>query len=321
MTISFVVAVAVLLGLLLFVMQTVRRPGIRSPWQKRLRLGSRVVLLIMAFIAFWAFFIEPNRLVVRHETIQIAQWPREFDELRIAVLADIHAGGAFIDEQKLRTIVERTNALQPEMIVILGDYISGDGRRHPLKMEPAVFAAALKDLRAPLGVYSTLGNHDWWYDGLLVRQALEQNGIKVLDNEILKVDVRRGPTQGTEAPATPLWLVGLADLWTRPQRIEETLAQVPEGAPTIALAHNPDVFPRLPQRVPLLLAAHTHGGQVRFPFIGSVIHPSNYGQRYARGHIYENGHHLFVTTGIGTSIIPVRFNVPPEIVLLTVRSQ
>ena len=89
----------------------------------------------------------------------------------------------------------------------------------------------------------------------------------------------------------------------------------------IALAHNPDVFPRLPQSVPLLLAGHTHGGQVRFPFIGSVIHPSNYGQRYARGHIYESGHHLFVTTGIGTSIVRVRFNVPPEIVLLTVKSQ
>lgn len=321
MTISFVIAVAVLIGLLLFVIQTVRRPGVRSPWQKRLRLGSRVVLLALAFIVFWAFFIEPNRLVVRNETIQIAQWPREFNDLRIAVLSDIHADNAFIDERKLHTIVERTNALQPEMIVILGDYISGDGREQRLKMEPATFAAALKNLRAPLGVYSVLGNHDWWYDGLAVRQALEQNGIKVLENEILKVDVRRGQSQGTDGTGTALWLVGLADLWTRPQRIEQTLAQVPEGAPMIVLAHNPDVFPRLPQRVQLLLAGHTHGGQVRFPIIGSVINPSNYGQRYARGHIYENGHHLFVTTGIGTSIIPVRFNVPPEIVLLTVKSQ
>jgi hypothetical protein len=321
MTVSFVIAVAVLLGLLLFVMQTVRRPGIRSPWQKRLRLGSRLVMLAMAFGVFWGFFIEPNRLVVRHETIQIAQWPPALDGLRIAVLSDIHADNAFIDERKLHTIVERTNALQPEMIVILGDYIAGDGRRHPLKMEPATFAAALKNLRAPLGVYSVLGNHDWWYDGRLVREALEQNGIKVLENETFKLDVRRDQAQGTEEAATPLWLVGLADLWTRPQRIDETLAQVPEGAPMIALAHNPDVFPRLPQSVPLLLAGHTHGGQVRFPFIGSVIHPSNYGQRYARGHIFENGHHLFVTTGIGTSIVRVRFNVPPEIVLLTVKSQ
>jgi uncharacterized protein len=319
---SFVIAVAVLIGLLLFVIQQVRRPGLRSPWMKRLRIGLGVVLLSGAFMVFWGFYIEPNRLVVRHETIQIAQWPRELDGLRIAVLSDIHADNEFIDERKLHTIVERTNALQPEMIVILGDYISGDGRRHALKMEPSVLAAVLKGLHAPLGVYSVLGNHDWWYNGRLVREALEQNGIKVLENEVFKVDVKRGEAQGTEAPAYPLWLVGLADLWTRPQRIPETVAQVPQNSTIIALTHNPDIFPRVNPSVQLLIAGHTHGAQVRLPFIGYVVEPSNtYGERYARGHIYENGHHLFVTTGIGTSIVPVRFNVPPEIVLLTVKSQ
>lgn len=197
------------------------------------------------------------------------------------------------------------------MVVILGDYIAGDGRRHPLKMSPEVFAPLLKDLRAPLGVYSVLGNHDWWFDGGRVRQALEQNGMKVLENEALSVETR----------GTSLWIVGFADLWTRPQRITETVAQVPQNATVIALAHNPDIFPRLPQHVPLLIAGHTHGGQVRFPVFGSVIHPSDFGQRYARGHVFEDGHHLFVTTGIGTSIIPVRFGVPPEIVLMTVKSR
>jgi predicted MPP superfamily phosphohydrolase len=270
------------------------------------------VIVSVASLVFWGFFVEPNRLVSRHETIQIDRWPRELDGLRIAVLSDIHAGGAFIDERKLRTIVERTNQLQPEMIVILGDYIAGDGRRHPLRMEPEVFAAILKQFRAPLGVYSVLGNHDWWYDGPKVRAALEQNGIKVLDDEVLKINAR----------GTSFWVVGLADLWTRPQRIPRTMAQVPENTPLIALTHNPDIFPRLPQRVQLLIAGHTHGAQVRVPFIGYVVQPShNYGERYARGHVFENGHHLFVTTGIGTSIISVRFGVPPEIVLLTVKSR
>ena len=310
MTIPFVIAVAVLLGLLLFVLQSVRRPAGNSRWQKRLRVGSRLVLLLLAFLMFWGFFIEPNRLIVRHETIQIDGWPRDLDGLRIAVLSDIHAGGSFIDERKLRLIVERTNQLQPEMIVILGDYIAGDGRRHPLKMTPEVFGPILKDFNAPLGVYSVLGNHDWWFDGNRVRRVLEQNGMKVLDNEVLSIEAR----------GTSLWIVGFADLWTRPQRIAETVAQVPEDASMIALAHNPDVFPRLPQHVPLLIGGHTHGGQVRFPILGSVIHPSDFGQRYARGHVIENGRHLFVTTGIGTSIFPVRFGVPPEIVLLTVKS-
>ena len=311
MTVWFVIAVAVLLGLLLFVLHSVRRPGGSSRWQKRLRVGSRLVLLLMACLAFWAFFVEPNRLIVREETIRVEQLPPELDGLRIAVLSDIHAGGSFIDERKLRTIVERTNQLKPEMIVILGDYIAGDGRRRPLKMAPETFAPILKDFSAPLGVYSVLGNHDWWFDGNRVRQALEQNGIKVLDNEALSVQAR----------GTTLWIVGFADLWTRPQRIDETVAQVPQNAPVIALAHNPDMFPKLPQHVPLLLGGHTHGGQVSFPFIGSVVHPSDFGQRYARGHVVENGHHLFVTSGIGTSIMPVRFGVPPEIVLLTVKTR
>ena len=167
----------------------------------------------------------------------------------------------------------------------------------------------MKDLRAPLGVYSVLGNHDWWWDGRRVRRGLEANGIKVLDDEVLEVKAR----------GRSLWLVGLADLWTRPQHIDETIAKVPQGQPVIALTHNPDIFPLLPERVPLLLAGHTHGGQIRFPIIGTVVEPSTVG--YVRGHIFENNHHLFVTTGIGTSIVPIRFGVPPEIVLLTIRSQ
>lgn len=311
MTFKFVIAVAVLLGLMLFLFQQVRRPGGQSPWNKRIRIGLAAVVLLIGSIAFWAFFVEPNRLVVRHETIQVDQLPPELDGLRIAVLGDIHAGSAFIDERKLQTIVERTNQLQPEMIVIAGDYVAGDNRRHPLRMEPEVFAPILKNFRAPLGVYSVLGNHDWWFDGLRVRRALEQNGIKVLENEVVKID-RNG---------TSFWLVGFADLWTRSQRILETLDQAPRDAPLIALTHNPDMFPKLPSSVPLLLAGHTHGGQIRLPFIGPVVEASRVSEEYVRGHVVENGRHLFVTVGIGTSIMPVRFGATPEIVLLTVKTR
>ncbi len=316
MTVPFVIAVAILLGLLFFLFKEVRRPpgprqwGRTSRWQKRLRVSLAAIVLFLGGIVFWAFFVEPNRLVVRHETIQIDNWPQELNGLRIAVLADIHAGAPFIDEKKLRLIVLRTNELHPDLIVILGDYMTGDGwvRR---QVVPEVFAPILKDLSAPLGVYSVLGNHDWWYNGTHVRRALEQNGIKVLEDEVVQLNAR----------GTSLWLAGLADLWTRPQNIEETINKIPEGATVIALTHNPDIFPRVPQRVPLLLAGHTHGGQVRFPWIGSVVQSSRLGDRYERGHIFENNHHLFVTTGIGTSIMSVRFGVPPEIVLLAVNSQ
>ncbi len=314
MTVAFVVAVAVLLGLLLFVYNEVRRsPGPaqgRVPrWPKRLRIAFAAITLFLAGLGFWGFLIEPGRLVVRRQTIQIDNWPQPLDGLRIAVLSDIHVDDWFITEKKLRSIVHRTNQLQPDLIVILGDFTSGDGWVTS-RVEPETFGAVLKDLRAPLGVYAVLGNHDWWFGGIKVRRGLEGNGIKVLENEVAVVNAR----------GTSVWLVGFADLWTRPQRINDAVAPVPEGQPLIGLTHNPDIFPRVPQRVQLLLAGHTHGGQVRFPIIGPVIESSEYGDRWVSGHVFEENHHLFVTTGIGTSIIPVRFGLPPEIVLLTLKS-
>lgn len=315
MTVASVVSIAVLLGLLFFLYNEMRRsPGPaqwgRVPrWPKRLRVAFAAIVLFLAGIAFWAFLIEPRRLVTHQETIQIDNWPRSLDGLRIAVLSDLHVDNWSVTDKKLRTIVERTNQLQPDLIVILGDYMSSNGwvtRR----VEPEVFGAVLKDLHAPLGVYSVLGNHDWWNNGMRVRRGLEQNGIRVLEDETAQIDVR----------GTSLWLVGFADLWTRPQRIAVTVAKVPEGQPLIGLTHNPDIFPNVPPRVQLLLAGHTHGGQVRFPIIGPVVESSDYGDRWVQGHVFADNHHLFVTTGIGTSIMPVRFGLPPEIVLLTLKS-
>jgi len=317
MTAPFVVTVAVLLALWFFFFQEVRRsPGPmewgRTPkWAKRIRVTVTAVPVIIGCMVFYGFFIEPGFLFVRHETIKINNWPKELSGLKIAVLSDIHAGGWFVDEKKLRLIVDRTNQLQPDLIVVLGDYmVSESWMSH--RMLPEQFGAILRDFRAPLGVYSVLGNHDWWWDGSRVRQGLEANGIRVLDDEVTELNVR----------GTSLWLAGLADLWTRPQHIKGTIDKIPVDRTIIALTHNPDIFPRVPERVSLLLAGHTHGGQVQLPFIGSVIQPSDVdnGQRYLQGHVFENNHHLFVTTGIGTSIMPVRFGVPPEIVLVTVTS-
>jgi len=298
MTFAFVIAVAVVLGLLLLLLRQGRRP-----WQV-IGLGT---LLIICVLGIWASLIEPNRLVVHPETIQIDNWPRELAGLRIAVISDIHTGGPFINDRKLKEIVDRTNALNPDLIVLLGDYMSGNSW-HGHRVEPEVTAAALKNLEAPLGVYAVLGNHDWWYNGARVRRAFEQDGIHVLEDEVAEVKWHD----------RSFWLVGLADLWTRPQHITETIAKVPTGSTIIALTHNPDIFPSLPRSVPLLLAGHTHGGQVKIPLIGTPVVPSQFGPKYTSGHVFENDHHLFVTTGIGISILPVRFRVPPEIVILTI---
>jgi predicted MPP superfamily phosphohydrolase len=276
--------------------------------RKVIRAFSWLILLLILSCGIYGFFIEPNRLVVHQETIVIESWPRELGGLRIALIGDIHTGGPFINDKKLNQIVELTNQQNPDLIVLLGDYMSPN-KWYSHRVEPEVTAAHLKSLKAPLGVYAILGNHDWYYSGSKVRGALEQAGIRVLEDEVAEVKWRN----------TSFWLVGLADLWTRPQHVSETVARVPTGATTIALTHNPDVFTQLPQSVPLMLAAHTHGGQVKLPLIGTPIVPSFYGPRFTAGHIFEEGHHLFVTTGIGTSILPVRFRVPPEIVILTIK--
>ena len=253
----------------------------------------------------WAVLIEPGRLVVKKVELSLPSWPREMPPLTIAVVADLHAGAPHVGPEKLDRVVSLVNQRRPDLVVLLGDFIVHGvigGRR----VEPEVTAARLQPLRAPLGVFAVLGNHDWWYDGPREARALRAAGIVVLDDEAARL--RHG--------GHPLWLVGLADFDTRTPDPARATSAVPPAEPIIALTHNPDVFPLMPARVAITLAGHTHGGQVYIPLVGRPIVPSRYGQRYAIGHIEEGGRHLFVTSGIATSIIPVRFLVPPEIVIL-----
>lgn len=280
-----------------------------KPRKKAIILSIIAALVLsLVFVGIWTFFIEPNRLVVNEETIQIENWPAGADKIRIAVLSDLHVGSAYIDEAKLQLIVSKVNQAQPDLIVLLGDFIA-DGYGS-ITVEPEIIAENLKGLRAPLGVFAVLGNHDWWYNGERVKRALEGVQIRVLENDVARLE-RNNQT---------IWLAGLGDLWTSKPDVNGTLAKIADASPIIVLTHNPDVFPQIPSSVALTLAGHTHGGQVCLPFIGRPQVPSDFGQRYAAGHIVENNHHLFVTTGIGTSIYPVRFRVPPEIVILTVTS-
>lgn len=282
-----------------------------SKARRKLIIKITAAALVLGFILtlIYAFFIEPNRLVMHEETIQLQNWPESFNNLKVAVVSDLHVGSPFIDAHKLQLIVSKINQAQPDLIVLLGDYVIQNvwGGKF---VEPEIIAENLKGLRARYGVYAVLGNHDWWYGDERVRAALEANGIRVLDDDVARIE------QNGQA----IWLAGLKDAWTNRTDIEGTLRKVTDESPVIALTHNPDLFTRIPTRVVLTLAGHTHGGQVNLPLVGRLRVPSMYGQRYAAGHIVENNHHLFVTTGIGTSIIPIRFRVPPEIVILTLTS-
>jgi hypothetical protein len=252
----------------------------------------------------YALVIEPMRLVERKTEITLAAWPAEFRDLRVTVFSDLHVGPPHITLTRLRSIVEKANATEADLILMPGDFVDT-----PLRWRmaaPEEIAAELKRLRAKAGVFATLGNHDWWYNAARVREAFEKEGIRVLDNQAVKIE-HHGKT---------LWVAGFADAWAGRPNIEGTLRQITDDAPVIAFTHNPQIFPAIPARVSLTVAGHTHGGQIWLPFIGRPVISD---WPYPIGHIIEGGRHLFVTPGIGASIFPARLGVPPEISLLTIK--
>lgn len=276
----------------------------RSSRKKRtLRRWLLGLLLVGLVLGVWAFAAEPAYLRVREYPLSIPGWPAGRAGMRIALLSDLHVGSPHNGLDKLEEVVARTNAARPDLVLILGDLVIQGvvgGRFVP----PEEIGPVLGRLRAPLGVWAVLGNHDRWLDEpQQVTGALAKAGIPALEDRAVEIS-RGGP---------PFWLVGISDFWTAPHDIGKALARVPDGLPALAFTHNPDIFPKVPARVSLTLAGHTHGGQVYFPLIGRLVVPSQYGERYAIGHVVEDGRHLFVTAGTGMSILPVRFLVPPEI--------
>ena len=270
--------------------------------------------------------IEPLRLGVTDYHVHPRNWPVGL-ELKIAAIADIHACDPWMSLAHIETIVARTNALRPDLIVLLGDYVAGH-RHHIGRIDAAAWAPVLGGLKAPLGVHAILGNHDYWDDRTVQRngrgvpvaqQALEAAGIPVYENEVVRL------TKDGQA----FWLAGLGDqLAYVPARrfrsvprigvddLAGTLRKVTDRAPVILMAHEPDIALRVPSRVSLQLSGHTHGGQVRLLGWSPAVPPRN-GVNLAYGHIRTQCD-VIVSGGLGCSLMPVRIGMPPEIVQVTV---
>lgn len=267
-------------------------------------------LLLLVFTLLWGFWWEPSSLEVKAVKLQL---PRLEHPLRVAAVSDLHIGAPNVRLDRVDSIVERVNEQHPDLILFTGDFVIGsprdpNGLPGGEYVPPEQIAAKLEALKAPLGVYAVLGNHDWWSDGPAVEQALTKHGIHVLENDAVAI-----PVEGQT-----LWIGGIADLWTRQPDIDGTLAQVPSADdPVVLFAHNPDIFWDVPPRADLLIAGHTHGGQVVLPLLGRVIETSRAGLPISEGYWADHGSQLFITTGIGTSIYPIRIGVPPEIAILT----
>jgi uncharacterized protein len=262
----------------------------------------------------YAGAIEPFGLVVTRYAPVPRGWPAD-RKLSITVIADLHAGGPDMMLPHIREVVETANSLQSDLVVLLGDFTAWYRFKTELVADP-VWADELARLKAPLGIWAILGNHDWWHDLRGVRSALADAGIPILENDAVMLG----------SAGQQFWLAGLGDQlayrlghgkFRGVDDLPGTLSRIKTDDPVVLLAHEPDIFPKVPARVALTLAGHTHGGQIRVPLIWPHFVPSRYGARFAYGHIVENDRHLVVSGGLGTSIIPARLGVPPEIVHIT----
>lgn len=236
-------------------------------------------------------------------------WPAGRPPLRVALVSDLHAGGPHVDPERVARIAARVNGEQPDVALLLGDFVDHEVTLgHEPSPEPV--ARALAELNAPLGTIAVLGNHDWRFGGERVTAALAGAGIRVLENEALCV----------ATPDGPVWFAGVGDARMRVADVTAALREVDQGEPVILLTHSPDVFPEVPAHVALTVAGHLHGGQVGIPLLRRFVLPSRHGERFARGHIEEGGRHLYVTQGVGESGQPLRFAAPPEVVVIELRA-
>jgi len=278
-------------------------------------LGALAVLGTSAY----AIGYEPELLDITTYRLVPRGWPAG-KKLRICVIADLHACEPWVGAAKVRQIAELANSLKPDMTVLLGDFNGG----HNFVTGPVMpdqWGEALSILKAPLGSYAILGNHDMWHgalprmdsdEGESVRRALKGANIKLLENEAVRL------THDDQ----PFWLLGLGDQiayrvghgrFRGLDDLRGTLAQVSDDAPALLLAHEPFIFPRVPERISLTLCGHTHGGQVNLPIIGPAMLEYGRSMKYIYGYINERGREMIISGGIGTSMAPIRFRRPPEI--------
>ena len=275
---------------------------------RRIAAAAGLAALGVAGLGAYALLVEPRRLRVRRVELRLDRWPRVYDGFRLALVSDLHAGTPHIGVEEVRRVADVVSREAPDLVALLGDFLD-DHAAFAEHVDPAAVARALASIRAPLGQVAVLGNHDWRTDGEGVLTAFRDAGIVVLENEGRELRSAR----------VPLWVAGLADATERSPDVRAALAGVPDEAALVVLSHDPDVFPHVPARAALTVAGHTHGGQVDLPVARRHVIPSRFGDRYDAGHIEEGGRHLFVTRGVGTSGLPIRFRVPPEVVVLTLR--
>lgn len=272
----------------------------------RLRWRRWVALLALlgaALLArgYWNATRDP---VIRTATIGVADWPAGQPPLKLLLLSDIHVAGPDMPPERLERIVGELNRLKPDLVLIAGDLVS-EKRIATHIYTAGEVVAPLAGLRAPLGVVVAPGNHDHWFQPDALRGELEKRGLRVLQNEAVKLG--------------PLIVGGVDDDFSGHDDVPATFAAMDRLGPGVPLllTHSPDIVPDVPRPVAAVFAGHTHCGQIRFPVIGAISYVSRYGDRFACGDMVDGKQRVFVGAGLGTSIVPLRFLTPPDAWLVT----
>lgn len=268
-----------------------------------LRWLALLLVLGIALLArgYWNATRDP---VVRTATVEVIGWPEGQPPLRVLLLSDTHVAGPDMPPERLAGIMTGLNRLQPDLVLVAGDLVS-EKRVATHIYAPRDVVAPLAKLRAPLGVVVAPGNHDHWFAPDALRSELERLGVRVLQNEAVKLG--------------PLIVGGIDDDYSGHDDVPKTLAAMDAlgaGVPLI-ISHSPDIVPAVRRPVAAVFAGHTHCGQIRLPFVGAITYVSRYGDRFACGDMIDNGQRIFVGAGLGTSVLPLRFLTPPDVWLVT----
>ena len=267
-----------------------------------------VVTSLGAALAGYAALVEPRLLAWREVAVSTARWPAGWPPLRMAILADLHAAWPHVTAARIAAITARIVAARPDLVLLPGDFVSSKTQGVlPIAIETV--ARALAPLTEALPTFAVLGNHDYDVGGRRVHAALEEVGIEMLQNR-----ARPFPWGGGS-----LWLAGIACMRSGRDDLGRALRDVPAQGPAILLSHVPDIYPTVPPAVLLTVSGHTHGGQIRLPFFGPLVTMSRLPRHMAFGLHGADGRHLYVSSGIGTSGVPVRFGVRPEVTILTLQ--
>ncbi len=289
---------------------------------RKRRLTRRAFLKSLAALALaagggygYVFHYASYAPVVTRRTFRLRGLPPAFAGLRIVQLTDLHHS-EIVPLAYLESCVDRVNQLAPDVVLLTGDYVTMDrevGRARTRENFVAPLAGLFQRIRARLGVFAVLGNHDVAAAFYETREVMAAAGVSLLQDENLRLEI----------DGARLALVGLRDYGTQMVNTERAFQGIQPDEPVLVMMHNPDLFPEMDEtRNALILAGHTHGGQVRVPFYGPLPQyiPSSYGSRYAEGVFSRGNLTMLVNRGLGMIRAPVRFNCRPEIALVVLEA-